>query len=121
MSFGAPGGGSTNIKPTPPERGSFPLDHDGECKHLIQNYLKCLKLQRGVNDDQCRVLAKGYLACRMEKNLMAPDNFRNLGLIFEKDEDGAQSRETAQTHIQSQSQMQTQSGPSTSSGSGPGL
>ncbi|KAL4868317.1 hypothetical protein BDV12DRAFT_103826 [Aspergillus spectabilis] len=29
MSFGGPGGGATNIKPTPPERGSFPLDHDG--------------------------------------------------------------------------------------------
>ncbi|BCS25723.1 cytochrome c oxidase assembly protein Cox19 [Aspergillus puulaauensis] len=88
MSFGSPGGGATNTKPTPPERGSFPLDHDGECKHLIQSYLKCLKLQRGVNDDECRLLAKGYLTCRMDKNLMAPDDFKNLGLVFEKDKDG---------------------------------
>lgn len=47
-----------------------PLTHTrnlGECKHLIQSYLKCLKLQRGVNDDECRLLAKGYLACRMDK------------------------------------------------------
>lgn len=71
-----------------PERGSFPLDHDGtriqscnktikkaladkliagECKHLIADYLKCLKSQRGVNDEECRRLAKGYLSCRMEK------------------------------------------------------
>ncbi|KAL4930142.1 uncharacterized protein BDV17DRAFT_49402 [Aspergillus undulatus] len=85
MSFGSPGGGATNVKPTPPERGSFPLDHDGECKHLIQNYLKCLKSQRGVNDEECRLLAKGYLACRMDKNLMAPDDFKNLGLVFDKD------------------------------------
>ncbi|KAE8153476.1 hypothetical protein BDV25DRAFT_149209 [Aspergillus avenaceus] len=85
MGFGAPGAGANPSKPTPPERGSFPLDHEGECKHLIKDYLKCLKLQRGVNDDACRKLAKGYLACRMDKNLMAPDNFRNLGLIFDKD------------------------------------
>ncbi|KAL4976727.1 hypothetical protein BDW66DRAFT_134165 [Aspergillus desertorum] len=55
-----------------PERGSFPLDHDGECKHLIQSYLKCLKLQRGVNDEECRRLAKGYLACRMDKCVPDP-------------------------------------------------
>ncbi|GAM41364.1 cytochrome c oxidase assembly protein [Talaromyces pinophilus] len=94
MSFGAPGGGAANFKPTPPERGSFPLDHDGECKHLIQNYLKCLKSQGGVNNEDCRKLAKGYLSCRMDKlltvctfnrNLMAPDEFKNLGLEF-KDE-----------------------------------
>ncbi|KAL2817841.1 hypothetical protein BJX63DRAFT_385126 [Aspergillus granulosus] len=29
MSFGGPAGGITPVKPTPPERGSFPLDHDG--------------------------------------------------------------------------------------------
>ncbi|GKZ42529.1 cytochrome c oxidase assembly protein cox19 [Aspergillus brasiliensis] len=86
MGFGAPGGGAAPMKPTPPERGSFPLDHDGsECKHLITDYLKCLKSRRGVNDDECRKLAKSYLSCRMDHNLMAPDDFKNLGLIFEKD------------------------------------
>ncbi|CBF87780.1 uncharacterized protein ANIA_10178 [Aspergillus nidulans FGSC A4] len=103
MSFGSPGGGATNVKPTPPERGSFPLDHDGECKHLIQSYLRCLKLQRGVNDEQCRRLAKGYLACRMDKNLMAPDDFRNLGLVFENDGDGSHAQAQAQTQVQTQS------------------
>ncbi|KAL3488112.1 hypothetical protein BJX62DRAFT_212507 [Aspergillus germanicus] len=97
MSFGGPGGGVTPVKPTPPERGSFPLDHDGECKHLIQNYLKCLKLQRGVNDEECRKLAKGYLACRMDKNLMAPDDFKNLGLIFKGDAGDTQAQTQAQT------------------------
>ncbi|KAL2835790.1 hypothetical protein BJY01DRAFT_66206 [Aspergillus pseudoustus] len=94
MSFGGPGGGVTPVKPTPPERGSFPLDHDGECKHLIQNYLKCIKLQRGVNDEECRKLAKGYLACRMDKNLMAPDDFKNLGLIFKGDEGNTSGTQT---------------------------
>ncbi|PGH27389.1 cytochrome c oxidase assembly protein COX19 [Polytolypa hystricis UAMH7299] len=93
MSFGGPGGRAANIKPTPPERGSFPLDHDGECKYIISSYLQCLKGARGVNDEQCRRLAKSYLACRMDKNLMLPDEFENLGLVFEgdkpKNEEGA--------------------------------
>lgn len=76
-----------------PERGSFPLDHEGmsatilrqpsamytsrvsltdhprigECKHIISGYLKCIKLNRGTNDEACRKLAKDYLACRMDK------------------------------------------------------
>ncbi|KAJ5212564.1 uncharacterized protein N7498_004210 [Penicillium cinerascens] len=87
MSFGAPGGGSVNYKPSPPERGSFPLDHDGECKHIISGYLKCIKSNRGTNDEACRRLAKDYLACRMDKNLMAPDNFNNLGLVFKEDQE----------------------------------
>ncbi len=29
MSFGRPGGFGDLIKPAPPQRGSFPLDHDG--------------------------------------------------------------------------------------------
>ncbi|KAJ5576498.1 hypothetical protein N7535_003424 [Penicillium sp. DV-2018c] len=57
----------------------------GECKHIISGYLKCIKLNKGTNDEACRKLAKDYLACRMDKNLMAPDNFENLGLVF-KDE-----------------------------------
>ncbi|KAF7845792.1 hypothetical protein BT93_L0644 [Corymbia citriodora subsp. variegata] len=79
--FGAPGGRAANYKPSPPERGSFPLDHDSECKHLISNYLRCLKKQNtpGMNADECRKLARGYLDCRMEKGLMAKDEWRNLG------------------------------------------
>lgn len=97
MSFGSPGGGAANFKPTPPERGSFPLDHDGECKHLISDYLKCLKLRKGTNDEECRKLAKGYLGCRMEKNLMAPEEFKNLGLIFEEDKRKQNGEATAAT------------------------
>ncbi|KUM64101.1 hypothetical protein ACN42_g2978 [Penicillium freii] len=69
MSFGAPGGGSVNYKPSPPERGSFPLDHEGECKHVISGYLKCIKMNKGTNDEACRKLAKEYLACRMDKGI----------------------------------------------------
>lgn len=84
MSFGGPGGGQKTAKPTPPQRGSFPLDHDGECKPIIAGYLRCLRRARGTNDQECRLMAKEYLKCRMENNLMAPDEMRNLG--FAEDE-----------------------------------
>lgn len=113
----------------------------GECKHIISGYLKCIKLNRGTNDEACRKLAKEYLTCRMDKyvepitilngcaitrfilhegsktsvgeyrsdpeslsrNLMAPDNFQNLGLVFKDDQpkgndattSTAQAQETA--------------------------
>ncbi|EFR03693.1 cytochrome c oxidase assembly protein COX19 [Nannizzia gypsea CBS 118893] len=94
MSFGSPGGRAVNIKPTPPERGSFPLDHDGECKSIIAGYLKCLKSASGVNDEACRRLAKSYLSCRMEKNLMAPDEFKNLGLVFDDEKPAGPAGDT---------------------------
>ncbi|KAG6059470.1 hypothetical protein E4U17_006199 [Claviceps sp. LM77 group G4] len=76
--FGSPGV-LPSTRPTPPERGSFPLDHDGECKHVMTTYLACIKKVRGLNDDECRNIAKAYLSCRMDRNLMARDEFKNLG------------------------------------------
>ncbi|KAM7190633.1 cytochrome c oxidase assembly protein COX19 [Naviculisporaceae sp. PSN 640] len=87
--FGSPGALPTT-KPTPPQRGSFPLDHDGECKHVMTTYLNCIKKVKGVNEDQCRQLAKSYLSCRMERNLMAKDDFKNLG--FKEDPKPASSQ-----------------------------
>ena len=84
MSFGGPGGGLKTAKPIPPQRGSFPLDHDGECKPIIADYLRCLRRLKGTNDQECRMMAKEYLKCRMENNLMAPDEMKNLG--FAEDE-----------------------------------
>ncbi|KAI1824221.1 hypothetical protein F4861DRAFT_539244 [Xylaria intraflava] len=82
-SFGSPGSGPYAGKPVPPERGSFPLDHDGECKHVMTRYLSCIKKVKGINDEECRSLAKSYLACRMDRNLMAKDDFKNLGFTEE--------------------------------------
>ncbi|KFY29050.1 hypothetical protein V493_02572 [Pseudogymnoascus sp. VKM F-4281 (FW-2241)] len=90
-SFGSPGGGKMNTRPTPPERGSFPLDHDGECKDVMTKYLACIKKAKGLNDPDCRNLAKAYLTCRMDKwwcsNLMARDEFKNLGFTDEPPKD----------------------------------
>lgn len=51
----------------------------GECKQAMSTYLSCIKKVKGVNEGQCRELAKAYLSCRMERNLMAKDDFKNLG------------------------------------------
>ncbi|KAH8148636.1 uncharacterized protein LAJ45_07347 [Morchella importuna] len=67
------------FSPTPPERGSFPLDHEGECKCVMTTYLECLKKAKGTNDMACRLIAKDYLKCRMDHQLMAVDEFKNLG------------------------------------------
>ncbi|KAK8088214.1 hypothetical protein PG997_003175 [Apiospora hydei] len=100
-SFGSPGGAVYTGKPIPPQRGSFPLDHDGECKEVMSNYLECIKKAKGMNDPSCRELAKGYLSCRMDnfrdpedrftdgpgprsRNLMAKDEFKNLGFAEPK-------------------------------------
>lgn len=54
-------------QPNSPQRGSFPLDHDAECQPIMKQYLRCLRAHRGVNDDECRMLSKNYLVCRMER------------------------------------------------------
>ncbi|KAF2018864.1 cytochrome c oxidase assembly protein COX19 [Aaosphaeria arxii CBS 175.79] len=87
--YGGPGGGQKISKPIPPERGSFPLDHDGECKHIMLSYLQCIRSHRGSNDPECRNLSKSYLSCRMDRNLMAHDSFKNLGFGDGADGDAA--------------------------------
>ena len=63
---------------TPPERGSFPLDHFQECRNIHDTYLRCLKTNKHDNL-ACKGTAKEYLQCRMDKNLMARDTLENLG------------------------------------------
>lgn len=42
----------------------------------MSNYLACMKKVRGVNQDECRELAKSYLACRMDKYATTQDKRR---------------------------------------------
>ncbi|EIW86409.1 hypothetical protein CONPUDRAFT_114692 [Coniophora puteana RWD-64-598 SS2] len=79
MSFGRPPSINVGFKVSPPNRGSFPLDHDGECKEAMMEYMKCLK-QNSSTSTPCRVLSKQYLDCRMTKGLMDRDEWKNLGL-----------------------------------------
>ena len=34
-------------------------------------YLRCVRRMRGTNDTECRLIAKEYLKCRMEKYVSA--------------------------------------------------
>ncbi|KGU30543.1 cytochrome c oxidase assembly protein COX19 [Candida albicans P78042] len=81
MATGAPGGNFRTWTPTPPERGSFPLDHDGECKDYMTKYLTCMKFTENKNAPNCRILAKQYLKCRMDNQLMEKSDWDSLGLV----------------------------------------
>ncbi|KAJ7081974.1 hypothetical protein C8R43DRAFT_338526 [Mycena crocata] len=78
MSFGRPPSVNVGFKPTPPDRGSFPLDHYGECKDQMKLYMSCLR-DNSSTSSPCRLLSKDYLDCRMNKGLMERDDWKNLG------------------------------------------
>mmetsp|Transcript_18706 Transcript_18706/g.47344 ORF Transcript_18706/g.47344 Transcript_18706/m.47344 type:complete len:125 (+) Transcript_18706:150-524(+) len=78
MAFGS----SRGFTPTPPEKGSFPLDHKAECKPAMREFLECLREHRN-NHHVCKDLSKRYLACRMDRGLMAPEDLNNFGFQYE--------------------------------------
>ena len=84
MSFGGPNTQYLFIKP--PLKGSFPLDHDRTCSHIVEEYLHCLRKVRkadiaGVADqDVCRAAMKYYFECRMQNGLMDREEWDKLGL-----------------------------------------
>ena len=73
------GGGAKIFTPRPPAKGSFPLDHFGECKDLMSQYMKFLNRSVDADSAACQSIAKDYLACRMDKDLMAKEDFKYLG------------------------------------------
>ncbi|KAI0004119.1 hypothetical protein BJV74DRAFT_763497 [Russula compacta] len=79
MSFGRPPSISVGFQATPPNRGSFPLDHYGECKAFMTRYLQCLKSNSSTSSE-CPHLNRDYLNCRMQNGLMEKDEWKNLGL-----------------------------------------
>ena len=70
--------GAKQFKPTAPDKGSFPLDHDGECKVAYLKYMVCLS-ENSHKNSACREQSKDYLECRMEKNLMVKEEWSKLG------------------------------------------
>ncbi|KAK2706572.1 hypothetical protein QYM36_016566 [Artemia franciscana] len=70
--------GSKQFKVTPPEKGSFPLDHEGECKLFMIKYMRCL-MENDNQNSECRKFSKDYLECRMEKQLMSKEDLKKLG------------------------------------------
>lgn len=74
MSLGPQAGRVTS---RPPQKGAFPLDHEGECTIPMQIYLECMKTARNDNS-KCREESKKYLECRMDRFI-----FFTIGLISE--------------------------------------
>ncbi|CAK9301546.1 unnamed protein product [Gordionus sp. m RMFG-2023] len=66
------------FKPVPPDNGSFPLDHNNLCKTYVLEYMLCVS-KNDQNTSKCRKEAKNYLECRMKKNLMAKEDWKQLG------------------------------------------
>ncbi|KAF2366843.1 Flavoprotein [Trinorchestia longiramus] len=74
--------GTRSFQPTPPDKGSFPLDHEGECKAFMVKYMECMHENKGSNSE-CRIAARDYLDCRMQKGLMAKEDlYRNKEAIM---------------------------------------
>ena len=70
--------GSKKFNAVPPEKGSFPLDREGECKQFYAKYMLCL-IETKNNASACREASKEYLDCRMDKGLMARETWDKLG------------------------------------------
>ncbi|KAH0919828.1 hypothetical protein HID58_027488, partial [Brassica napus] len=88
-------GGNRGLRPIPPEKGIFPLDHLHECDAEKKEYLGCLKSSSNKSE-QCRHLSKKYLQCRMAKNLMAKQDMSELGFsgVKELDSTGDKNKES---------------------------
>ena len=84
---GSGGGFQAKSNARPPELGAFPLDHDGECKAAMKVYMECLK-NHGNDNFACKHLSREYLRCRMDRELMKPDDLKKLGFT-ESEQAGA--------------------------------
>ncbi|XP_053783255.1 cytochrome c oxidase assembly protein COX19 isoform X1 [Desmodus rotundus] len=60
--------GTKSFQPRPPDKGSFPLDHFGECTRFKEKFLKCLR-ENNFENGLCRYESKEYLECRMERQV----------------------------------------------------
>jgi len=85
--------GQKIFNPVAPVKGSFPLDHEGECKKFMLRYMICLR-ENGNQNSECRSLSKDYLDCRMEKQLMLKEDWDKLGFadIVSKQKEEEQQR-----------------------------
>ena len=69
---------SSRSNAKPPQKGSFPLDHDNECKDFMIKYMQCLRINK-KDASLCRGESKDYLNCRMQNNLMLKEDWKKLG------------------------------------------
>ncbi len=70
--------GQKHFQAKAPDKGSFPLDHEGECKSFMVKYMACLR-ENQMQNTKCRTESKEYLECRMNANLMVREDWSKLG------------------------------------------
>ena len=73
-----------------PDKGSFPLDHFGECKARMEVFMDCLKANN-YSQRECRLESKEYLECRMANELMTVEDVVDLGFKDLIEEEAAQT------------------------------
>uniref|UniRef100_A0A7S2UWU7 Cytochrome c oxidase assembly protein COX19 n=1 Tax=Fibrocapsa japonica TaxID=94617 RepID=A0A7S2UWU7_9STRA len=99
------GGGLKKSQVTPPEKGSFPLDHGGECKEYMKAVLKCLK-ENNQNHILCRDASKAYLKCRMDRSLMTEESMTSLGFSTSAEEKEPEIKLGSEETLKAQRQKQ---------------
>lgn len=87
-----------NLPPRPPTKGSFPLDHLGECGEFARVYEACVR-DNGGEAGRCREAARKYLGCRMEADLMVKEDFKKLGLGAEQDRTGSRKEHDSRADV----------------------
>lgn len=55
-----------SYKASPPDKGSFPLDHKGVCDAQRQQYVECMQKSK-FDAVLCKSVARFYFQCRMDK------------------------------------------------------
>lgn len=58
--------GAKQFRPSPPDKGAFPLDHDGECKKFYLQFMICLA-ENEQRNSACRAESQAYLGCRLRE------------------------------------------------------
>uniref|UniRef100_A0AC35TSS8 CHCH domain-containing protein n=1 Tax=Rhabditophanes sp. KR3021 TaxID=114890 RepID=A0AC35TSS8_9BILA len=80
-------------KVSQPLKGSFPLDHEADCKLEMIKYMICLSENKSRNTE-CRAKAQAYFECRMTNGLMDRDEWKTLGYADTPVVNEAQLKET---------------------------
>ncbi|XP_038677032.1 cytochrome c oxidase assembly protein COX19 [Scyliorhinus canicula] len=87
---------SKSFSPRPPDKGSFPLDHLGECRKFKEKFMKCLRESK-FDNSLCREESKEYLECRMERQLMTKEPLEKLGFKDLLDSNAADKQQQMKT------------------------
>ncbi|OAP13182.1 hypothetical protein AXX17_AT1G63870 [Arabidopsis thaliana] len=94
MSTGGAFGGNRGLRPIPPEKGIFPLDHLHECDAEKKEYLVVLSLQL-TNLNNVDISLRNISSVEwLSTNLMAKQDMAELGFSGVKELDSTEDKNT---------------------------